>query len=115
MRGLLGTELPESINTMCYTANANLLPDLRACDAHSHSDHGTIVAEAIIDVAPDASLYIANPFTDGDLRRTVDWMIEEGVSVINHCLDRLSGDPATDRLLTLTTPCGPSTGRSKQE
>ena len=93
VRGLLGTELPESINTRCYTANANPLPDLRACDSPSHSDHGTMVAEAIIDVAPDASLYIANPSTHGDLRRTVDWMIEEGVSVINRSLRSPFGGP----------------------
>ena len=93
VRGLLGTELPESINTMCYTAGANPLPDLRACEAPSHGDHGTMVAEAIIDVAPDASLYIANPSTYGDLRRTVDWMIEEGVSVINHSAGWPFGGP----------------------
>ena len=93
VRGLLGTELPESINTRCYTAYANPLPDLRACEAPSRSDHGTMVAEAIIDVAPDASLYIANPFTRVDFRRTVDWMIEEGVSVINHSAGWPFGGP----------------------
>ena len=95
VRGLLGTELPESINAMCYTAYANPLPDLRACEApsHGHAYHGTMVAEAIIDVAPDASLYIANPFTRVDLRRTVDWMIEEGVSVINHSVVWPFGGP----------------------
>ena len=95
VRGLLGTELPESINARCYTAYANPLPDLRACEApsHGHAYHGTMVAEAIIDVAPDASLYIANPFTRVDLRRTVDWMIEEGVSVINHSVVWPFGGP----------------------
>ena len=95
VRGLLGTELPESINARCYTAYANPLPDLRACEApsHGHAYHGTMVAEAIIDVAPDASLYIANPVTRVDLRRTVDWMIEEGVSVINHSVVWPFGGP----------------------
>ena len=93
VRGLLGTELPESINTMCYTANANPPPDLRACEARSHGNHGTRVAEAIIDVAPDASLYIANPFARSHLRKTVDWMIEEGVSVINHSAGWPFGGP----------------------
>ena len=46
--------------------------------------HGTLVAESIIDIAPEVSLYIANPRSFGDLRNTVEWMISEGVLVINH-------------------------------
>ena len=37
-----------------------------------------------MDIAPEVSLYLANPQSFGDLRNTVDWMISEGVSVINH-------------------------------
>ena len=60
----MGTELPESINARCYTAVAIPLPYLRACEVPSfviglisrYGDHGAKVAEAIIDVAPEASL-----------------------------------------------------------
>ena len=47
------------------------------------SNHGTAVAETVIDIAPDVSLYIANPISPGDVRDTTDWMISQGVLVIN--------------------------------
>ena len=39
-----------------------------------------------MDVAPDVSLYIADPDTLSDLKATVEWMVSEGVSVINHSM-----------------------------
>ena len=101
-RGLMGTELPASVEARCYTLIDKHSPDLDHCELvsfaignifSSYGDHGTMVAEAIIDVAPEASLYIANPYTRGDLRKTVDWMIEEGVSVINYSSGWLFGGP----------------------
>ena len=46
--------------------------------------HGTAVSESVIDIAPDVSLYISDPQTRYELADAVDWMISEGVSVINH-------------------------------
>ena len=46
--------------------------------------HGTAVAESLIDIAPDATLYIANPGSWGDLQETAAWMAEQGVTVINY-------------------------------
>ena len=46
--------------------------------------HGTIVAESVIDIAPEVSLYIAKPQSRGDLQDAAEWMASEGVSVINH-------------------------------
>ena len=48
------------------------------------SDHGTLLAEAVMDIAPEASLYIAAPWSLGDLRTATDWMVSQGVSVIVH-------------------------------
>ena len=48
------------------------------------SPHGTAVAEAVIDIAPDATLYIANPHSRGDLQETATWMAGQGVTVINY-------------------------------
>ena len=45
-------------------------------------NHGTLLAEAVVDIAPEASLYIASPWSKGDSRDAVDWMISQGVSVI---------------------------------
>ena len=89
---LLGTELPASVEARCYFGIFVPSPWLTTCERVSSvvgfftglGDHGTRVAEAIIDIAPEASLYIANPQTPGDLQKTVQWMIQEGVSVINY-------------------------------
>ena len=52
-------------------------------DCEVDGGHGTAVAEAIIDVAPEVELYIALPRSGGDLRDAVDWMVDNGVHVIN--------------------------------
>ena len=45
-----------------------------------------------MDIAPDSSLYIATPRSNGDVRNAVDWMTSEGVSVIAYPLgDYLDG------------------------
>ena len=80
---LLGTELPADPQTRCYTTETDSPTDLSSCD---QSDHGTIVAESIIDIAPGATLYLASVRSPGDLADVVDWMIAEDVSVINMSL-----------------------------
>ena len=90
-RSLMGTELPATVNARCYTGLDRYTSDVATCD--SGNDHGTAVAESVVDVAPGVSLYIANPGTGGDLRATVDWMISEGVSVINHPISWLFDGP----------------------
>ena len=79
---LMGTELPTSVEARCYTRIGQFVSDIGICD--TGDDHGTNVAETVADIAPAVSLYIANPTTAADLRSTVNWMVSEGVSVINH-------------------------------
>ena len=88
--GLLGTELPADPQTRCYTTKTDSPTDLSRCD---QSDHGTIVAESIIDIAPEATLYLASVRSPGDLADVVDWMISEDVSVINMSLGWLFDGP----------------------
>ena len=98
---LMGTELPETVKARCYRDIFYHSSSLENCEksfvidkfAKNYSNHGTKVAEAIIDVAPEASLYIANPLTLGDLKNTVEWMIEEEVSVINYSMAQLYDGP----------------------
>ena len=80
---LLGTELPADPQTRCYTTETDSPTDLSGCD---QSAHGTIVAESIIDIAPEATLYLASVRSPGDLADVVDWMISQDVSVINMSL-----------------------------
>ena len=83
-------ELPSSIGGVrCYTDDAgNFSTALSACDNPNEDDdnHGTAVGEAVIDIAPEATLYIAIPETPGDLQKIVQWMAGQGVQVINMSL-----------------------------
>ena len=100
---LMGVELPANVVARCYTdvsVYTNDLADCEALDPPSPSTpaqcidfvqptdttgvHGTAVAEAVIDIAPDVILYIANPGSWGDLQATAEWMAGQGVEVINY-------------------------------
>ena len=80
-RGLMGRELPDSVVVRCYFDIGLFTQNLDDCE--NGEAHGTAVSEAIIDIAPDVSFYIANLSSSGDLRETVDWMVSEGISVVN--------------------------------
>ena len=87
----VGEEAPPVTKARCYGyGTVRITDDPRDCtgeDVHGVGDiHGTAVVEALVDIAPDVSLYIANPKTLGDLRDAVDWMVSEGVDVINQSL-----------------------------
>ena len=79
---LLGTDLPSAVTARCYTDVGSHTSDISDCSAAGGNNHGTIVAETVMDVAPEASLYIANPRSWADLRSTAEWMHGEGVKVI---------------------------------
>ena len=82
-RDLMGTELPSTVQARCYTDMGVFTEDLADCgDDEVGNDHGTLVSETVLDIAPQVSLYIANPTSNGDLRNAVDWMVSEGVEVI---------------------------------
>ena len=81
---LMGTELPTTVKARCYGTETDQYEGLGGCGGGS--SHGTAVAESIIDIAPEASLYLGAVRTKGDLHDTVEWMISEGVSVINMSL-----------------------------
>ena len=78
---LVGTEAPLDIIARCYTIFGVITSNLADCE--NGNDHGTPKVEMLSDVAPHMTLYIANPFSRGDLRATVDWMVSQGVDVIN--------------------------------
>ena len=79
---LMGTELPAAVKARCYSRQVKGTSDIALCEADDV--HGTAVAEAVFDIAPKATFYIANPWSKGDLRDAVEWMISEGVTVVNH-------------------------------
>ena len=103
LTSLMGTELPATVQARCYTDIGVFTQDLADCEAVDdvttsppecldyvrdlaarRAVHGTIVAESVIDIAPEVTLYIAKPQSRGDLRDATDWMVSEDVSVINY-------------------------------
>ena len=80
--GLMGTELPDTVVARCYTQVGRFTRNLSDCESHGH--HGTEVAESLVDIAPQVSLYIANPTSKADLQSSANWMVSQGVTVINH-------------------------------
>ena len=83
LRRLMGTELPQTVRGMCFPAAGVATYDLVNCDSPDGRDnHGTRVAETLMDIAPEASLYVSNASTWADLQRAVVWMHAQGVKVI---------------------------------
>ena len=78
--GLLGSELPATVQARCYTDIGRFSTNLADCE--NGDEHGTIVAESVMDIAPEVSLYVAWPQSTGDLRSVTDWMVSSGVEVI---------------------------------
>ena len=87
-----GGELPPNVFARCYFEEARP-PSSSLSDCEVDSVHGTAVAEAVIDVAPDVQLYIANPLSNGDLRNAVDWMAGQNVQVINFSIGKVVDGP----------------------
>ncbi len=69
---LLGTELPSSVEVWRSGATA------------SAENHGTMVAQVVHDMAPEAGLFLAAARTPVETGRAVDWLLQLGVQVINH-------------------------------
>ena len=85
--GLMGSELPATVNARCHTGVGSFTSNLSDCIytgvPERSRKHGTAVTEAVFDIAPQADYYISDPGSDSDLRNTVNWMVSEGVDVIN--------------------------------
>ena len=82
---LMGNELPSTVQARCYTSLGRFTQSLAGCEnSILGNNHGTLVAEAVVDIAPEVSLYIATPRSPGDLQNATDWMVSQGVSVIVH-------------------------------
>ncbi len=82
----LGSELPpaERVIVRSFTSEEDIEADER---------HGTAVAEVVYDIAPEATFYLINFDSDVALGRAVDYLIAEGVQVINTSFNFLTGCP----------------------
>ena len=89
---LMGNELPEAsmVSARCYGSGDVMTFTLDITDCGG-KDHGTLVAQAVVDMAEDVELYISNASITAHsensrlrLKNDVDWMIQEGVDIINY-------------------------------
>ena len=84
---LIGTHLPQPEAVRCWTSRVDVQHDsLADCEAASESKHGTAVTEMLFDVAPGATYYLARILNKSHAEEAVDWLIEQGVDVINMSL-----------------------------
>ena len=59
-------------------------PHLSTLQDCGGSAHGTAVAEALLDIAPEVTVYLARTKRPDELKAAVEWMVEEGVDIINN-------------------------------
>jgi len=71
---LLGVELP--------AAPATTYRSFGGAQSSPDQVHGTACAEIVHDIAPDAELYLAEIRTGNDLSAALNWMTDQGVSVV---------------------------------
>ena len=83
---LMGNELPASVVARCYTSVGVHSSSVAACDGGNN--HGSAVAESLVDIAPAVQLYIANPIS------RVDQLAHRAVDAVERCEDyQLFGIP----------------------
>ena len=89
---LMGSELPANVTARCYTDVGIFTSNLADCEA-DEGNYGASVAETLLDIAPDATLYISNPLSWADLKTTVDWLVNQDVDVINRSVNNTWNGP----------------------
>ena len=103
IRSLVGTELPAIAGARCYTDIGTYSDNLDDCEVGTVV-HGTMIAEAVADIAPEASLYIANPHSSEDLRTSAIWMALQGVGVIVYPISWTWDGPGHGRAMYGSSP-----------
>ena len=101
---LMGSELPANVTARCYTDLGVFTSNLADCE--TDGTHGTAVSETLLDIAPDATLYIVNPTSRGDLRSSVDWLVTQDVDVINMSLSWFWDGPGDGTSPDSSSPLG---------
>ena len=82
---LLGSELPETVVARSFRQDGDI--------EGNGQPHGTGVAEVVHEVAPDAEMYLVNFGTEVELSEAVDWLISEGVDVVNFSVGYAGSGP----------------------
>ena len=105
--GYTMAKLPEPAGVLCYDQNPGFSDDLSssACGGSGHfcdpdksgagACHGTAVTEAILAIAPEATLFLAAVGSKGELSAAVHWMVGKQVDIVNLSMS-FSWDSAGD-------------------
>jgi subtilisin family serine protease len=84
---LLGETIPNRVHVRCYPyswqGSSGILTTPEACEDRWSGPHGTAVAETIASIAPEAELFLAEPYTSLQLMDAIDWFAAEGVRIVN--------------------------------
>ena len=99
----MGNELPANVIARCYRSAGTFSSNRTNCET-TGSTFGTAVAETLLDIAPDATLYISNPQSRGDLKSAVNWMVSQDVDVINHSVGYLWDGPGNGTSQNANSP-----------
>ncbi|MYD89681.1 MAG: S8 family serine peptidase [Caldilineaceae bacterium SB0662_bin_9] len=78
--------LPAPAGVFCFDSFLVSSSRVTPGDCPARGKHGTAVAEAVINTAPDASLYLVQLAPTTDLRAAVDWLVDQDVDIINMSL-----------------------------
>jgi len=81
----LGAELPSTVKTQSFRADGDITAQ--------GETHGTMVAEIIHDVAPDAALLLVNFGTDVEWANAVDYVIAQGVEIVSSSISFVNSGP----------------------
>lgn len=78
----------DKFEARCYTGYGLYTRDIEDCVGHRQLEvgYGTVAAEAVYSLAPDATYYIANVHGHTDMLASVRWLVENEVDVIESSL-----------------------------
>ena len=79
--------LPRDVHSYCYSTITKqfIENDLSTCE-NKYGSHGTRVSEALMNIVPDASLFVVSILDRKHLIEAVDWLKTKDVKVINMSL-----------------------------
>ena len=86
----MGTSLPESVEARCYVGYGAFSTDIDDCK-HDDAEEGevglgTVAAQAVFSIAPDATYYIVHITDSIDLFAATRWLTANEVDVVNNSL-----------------------------
>ena len=86
----MGTALPDSVNARCYAGYGVFSTNIEDC-GHDDAEEGeigpgTVAAQAVFSIAPEATYYIAHINDSIDLFAATMWFIANEVDIVNNSL-----------------------------